>query len=399
MSKSRLFQDPEITYPIDDLNLPFQEYITQCRNLIETTRVDLATSLHPELIIDANAPFDWEPKQLGITNRRYGALLIHGLLDSPYVMRDVGRKLQAQGYHVRSILLPGHGTVPGALLNVRYQDWLQAMHYGIHSLAREVDRLFIVGFSTGASLGLYHAMKNLPNSVAGLILLAPAIKIFSSLDFLSNAHRCISWALPRAKWLHIATEDDYVKYQSMPFNAAYQVYQLTQDIKKMHSAQPIAYPLLVALSEKDRTVSSQATIAYFQEHTHHDSRMIVYTNHPENYHDSRLITRKATYPQWHIRDVSHVSIPIEPNNPHYGLHGDYPRASHAETPAPDGRKIIYGTYNNAEYLVMNMLFKMGWVNVFHERLTFNPDFEFLTQTMEQFMEHVILSSKVHHIPT
>ncbi|MDR3477513.1 MAG: alpha/beta fold hydrolase [Gammaproteobacteria bacterium] len=397
MASSALYQDPHIKYPIYDLNLNFADYISQCKTIIKTHRQDL-TNADAERIIEANSPFELIPKKDDTKKIRYGALLIHGLLDAPFAMRDIGAHLQEQGMLVRAVLLPGHGTVPGALLNVSFEEWLQTMRYGIANLSKDVDHLFLVGFSTGASLALMHALEHLPNRVIGLILLAPAIKIYSSLGFLTNWHRAISWAIPRAQWVHITAENDYTKYQSMCFNAAYQVYRLTQKIRKLETTKPLAYPVLACISQEDKTVSSEATLAYFQEHTDQNSELIVYTNHPEKYSDPRIIPRAATYPKWHIIGISHVCLPIAPNNSHYGLQGDYIDASHAEEVLPFGKKVAYGPYNTAEYLVLNVLYQWGWNKEKHTKLTFNPDFDFLKQAIDSFSKKAILSSTAHHTP-
>jgi esterase/lipase len=398
MSSSALYLDPHIKYPINDLNLSFADYIQQCKTIIRNHRQDFEDAPDPEQIIEANSPFELIPKTDNTQKIRYGALLIHGLLDSPFVMRDIGAQLQEQGMLVRAILLPGHGTVPGALLNVTCEEWLQAMRYGIASLSKEVDHLFLVGFSTGASLSLYHALEHQPNSVIGLILLAPAIKIYTDLAAITNWHRAISWAIPRAQWVHKTAENDYTKYQSMCFNAAYQVYRLTQKIHSLETETPLAYPLLACISQEDKTVSSQATLEYFQAHTGADSELIVYTNHPDTFHDARILPRPAAYPKWNIKDVSHVSLPIAPNNSRYGLHGDYINASHAEDLLPNGKKVIYGTYNTAEYIILNKLYQWGWDKEKHTKLTFNPDFDFLKQAIDRFSKKTILSSKSHHTP-
>ena len=47
-----------------------------------------------------------------------GVLLLHGLTDSPYSLRALGRTLHAAGHHVLGLRLPGHGTAPSALLGV-----------------------------------------------------------------------------------------------------------------------------------------------------------------------------------------------------------------------------------------------------------------------------------------
>ena len=44
-----------------------------------------------------------------------GALLLHGLTDSPYSLRRIGEILYARGFYVLGLRLPGHGTIPGAL--------------------------------------------------------------------------------------------------------------------------------------------------------------------------------------------------------------------------------------------------------------------------------------------
>ncbi len=77
-------QDPQIKYPIYHMDLGFSEYILQCKALIQRTRADLAQNPQAEKIIEANTPYELKPRD----NKTYshGALLIHGLLDSPFVM-------------------------------------------------------------------------------------------------------------------------------------------------------------------------------------------------------------------------------------------------------------------------------------------------------------------------
>ena len=66
-----------------------------------------------------------------------GALLIHGLTDSPYTMRAVGETLKASGYYGLALRMPGHGTVPAALTTAVWEDWLAAVRVGVcHVLER-----------------------------------------------------------------------------------------------------------------------------------------------------------------------------------------------------------------------------------------------------------------------
>ena len=61
---------------------------------------------------------------------RGGALLLHGLTDSPYSMRWLAESLRAEGFYVLALRMPGHGTVPAALLEADWQDWMAAARMG-----------------------------------------------------------------------------------------------------------------------------------------------------------------------------------------------------------------------------------------------------------------------------
>ncbi len=371
-----LFTDPNIEYPINNPELSFTDYITACKTLIAKHRLDL-NSPKAERIINANAPFELRPQQAA----KCGALLIHGLLDSPFTMQEIGLQLQAQGLLTRAILLPGHGTVPGALLKTDYHQWLQTVQYGISTFANEVDTLFLVGYSTGASLALYHTLQNSSN-IAGIILLSPAIQIASVFAGIANGYKTLSWAWPRAAWLHQDPNEmlDYAKYLSLPFNAVYQVYRLTQQIKKTKTSQ---VPLLFALSKNDNTVCSRASIRYFKQQLHPKNHLLLYSNEPNLCVDPRITQRHASYPLLRIRDFSHLTLPFSPQNPHYGQRGDYALASHV----PTEDQTLYGEFTPFQIQCNEWLYKLKLSQHHYQRLTFNPDFKFLIKTIEEFIKH------------
>ncbi len=366
------YQDPKTQHPIADLNLPFTDYITQCQKLILNTRIDLSDN--NEKILTANSPFELKPTQ----SNGQGILLIHGLLDTPFIMRDIGDQLQAQGFLVRAILLPGHGTVPGDLLSVQYQDWLQAVRYGIASFDKNIKKIYLAGFSTGAALALYYALNQA--NIAGVILLSPAIKIRSAFDFSANWHRCISWKWEQAKWLHTTNEDDYAKYQSIPFNAAYQVYKLTQLIKKISLTSHAGCPLFFILSLADATVSAKAAIHYFQRYLQPKNRLLLYAKGKNHAQDPNTLVRSSIYPELNIQEFSHIALPIAPWNPHYGQQGDYPPTSLNEK-----NNLLRGTYNGLTKKIYDALYQYKLTRHKRIRLSFNPDFEFMLTEMKKFI--------------
>jgi esterase/lipase len=375
---SDLFLDPKLDYPQLNQQLSFSDYIEQCKALIKKTRLDLQT--HAEQIISANSPFELRPKNPAPKKNQFGALLIHGLLDCPFTMRDIGVELQSEGLLVRTVLLPGHGTIPGALLHIDYNQWVETVRFGVDSLAKEVEHVFLIGFSTGGALALYHA-ANYPKKIAGIILLSPALKINCPLDFLSKWPPTFSKIWPQAAWFHQDRQEtmDYARYLSTPFNAVYEVYRLTQEIKKMN---PPACPIFFILGASDLTVLSKASIRYFLGNQNSKNRMIIY--HKKNvrlYKDNRIILRPAYYEDKSIYDFSHLSIPISPYNSHYGENGDY------EAYNIDNKFILYGEHYIPLMNFHNFLFKLKLARYQYQRLTFNPDFSFMSEQIKQFISN------------
>lgn len=388
---SKLYQDPHIAYPVDNLELDFADYITKSKKIIE--KYHYAYPHYPEKVMETVPPFELRPENPVFSEKnphkiKCGALLIHGLLDTPFLMKDIGANLQSQGLLVRSIMLPGHGSVPGSLLNVDYEDWVQAVRYGVATLEKEVDQIYLVGFSTGAALALYYILKN-PTHIAGLVSVSPAFEINSPFAPISNWYRGISWAWPRAAWLHVAKEIDYTKYSSMPFNAVYQVYRLTKIIEKLDHVKPLPCPIFMTLSDDDLITKSSTSINYFRLDNFQDSKMILYAQHAHNYDDARIIVRSSIYPEWHIINFSHICLPFSPTNPHYGVYGDYPLASHVN----EISNIDYSALDRPHKMYYDLLYKLKLSDRQRQRLTFNPDFEFLMQRMGEFIYFSSLSSR------
>src|SRR5262245_30682114 len=64
-----------------------------------------------------NRSFELVPERI-----RGGVLLVHGLTDSPYMMRGLAELFYQHGFYVLALRLPGHGTAPAGLVDVHWQD-------------------------------------------------------------------------------------------------------------------------------------------------------------------------------------------------------------------------------------------------------------------------------------
>jgi alpha-beta hydrolase superfamily lysophospholipase len=162
-------------------------------------------------------------------------LLMHGLSDSPYAMRGIAEVFQSAGFHVVALRLPGHGTVPSGLREVRWQDWYAAVAAAAKYAAARGGRgkpFYIGGFSTGAALATLYTVRSLDDSALpkpqGVYLVSPAIGISRSAA-LTNVISGLAFipAFEKSRWLDVFPEYDPYKYNSFPVNAARQINALT----------------------------------------------------------------------------------------------------------------------------------------------------------------------------
>ena len=204
---------------------------------------------------------------------RGSVLLVHGLSDSPYSMRSLAETLLAQGYYVVVLRMPGHGTLPSGLLDVKWQDWYGAVALAAkHAAARGGEgKPFVAGgHSTGAALLTLYSLRSLTDTSlprpTDLHLVSAAIGI-SPFAVLTNLLSGLSFipGFEKSRWLDVFPEYDPYKYNSFPVNAANQIYKLThvvQDTLDSLSAEQLGTMPRVHMYQSivDSTVTSTEVI-------------------------------------------------------------------------------------------------------------------------------------------
>jgi len=121
--------------------------------------------------------------ELRVDEARGGILLLHGMSDSPYSLRSLGKALHERGYWVLGLRLPGHGTAPSALKRASWQDMAAAVRLSMTHLVEQIGKkpIHVIGYSNGAALALNLTLDSLDGgnqpTPASLVLVSPAIGI------------------------------------------------------------------------------------------------------------------------------------------------------------------------------------------------------------------------------
>lgn len=205
--------------------------------------------------------------------KKFSALLIHGLNDSPYYLRDIAQILYDRGMNVITILLPGHGLTVEAMHTVKYEDWINETKWGLQLARMLGEEVVLGGFSTGGLLATLTAIEN-PDS-RGLILFAPAFEIRGPVG---TGNRMAGAACLSSEGEKESTVvESPIKYRLRSHNS---VCQLEKLISHMHSvigeggfwsrtstvmralAEKVTVPTYMVMSTEDDRVSPTALLAF-----------------------------------------------------------------------------------------------------------------------------------------
>ena len=265
------------------------DYLRAEDAIFDGVRKEVTQKLSPEERVPINRYFEDSPIYPGHFkqdwNRSYvmeptsapvgAAVLLHGLTDSPYSLRHIAERYRDAGYVSIAIRLPGHGTVPGALTHVEWQDWLAATRLAVREARRRVGPnlpLHLVGFSNGGALAVMYTLEALDDTGLSrpdrLILISPMIGITRFARFAGLAGLpAIFPAFAKAAWLSVIPEFNPFKYNSFPVNGARQSYLLTQALRQRillfardHRLDRLP-PIITFQSVMDFTVSTRAIIS------------------------------------------------------------------------------------------------------------------------------------------
>ncbi|MEI7202082.1 alpha/beta fold hydrolase [Pectobacterium parvum] len=348
----------------------FERYQQDTTRWVEQHRAFQTTDKQLEL--RWNTPSETRP-----TSQPHKAiLLVHGLGDSPGSFTDITPQLVEQGFLVRTVLLPGHGTHPSDLLHVTVDDWRNVVAEQAAILSKEVDEVYLGGFSTGGNLVLEYALQH--PEIKGLVLFSPAIKSNEKYDFMAPVLSVFTdWLMPPRPGYpqQLAT-----RYMRVPTNGFAQYYYSSSSVRSQLAKRPYDKPVLIVLAEHDSVVDTAYVVNEFdKQFTHPRSRLIWYGDRPAGIHSSRVLVRTGSLPDWRISQFSHMSLLFSPENKEYGKTGSIVICANGQPlndlkTCQDRSTLWYSDWGYVEN------------GKTHVRLTFNPYFDWQNQIMANVLD-------------
>ena len=375
------WRDPAALAPAAD----FDTYVRRVRQELRDHRLPFVASMADAELAQV-APFRMPPDPVCRTPVPRGiAILIHGLSDTAFAMRDLAATFSKQCFEARALLLPGHGTRPADLMVVDHQDWLSHVQAALRQARDESPLVVVAGFSLGAALALTVTAQS-PGDVDAVIGLSPAYRIRS--NFLARQARWIGALRP---WLDLGPREDFARYGAMPTRGIASTMAVLGTLQaRLRRQGPLRTPWLVVQSEDDEVVDVAWNRQFFAAHAG-DARSLLLNYHSmpvDKSSGDRSVWLPAAEPALRVVGISHLAVHISPDNPHYGESGTY-------------RNCGSPPFRTEEQVQACKQAKQVWYGVGGQsppageagaRATFNPHYRDLERRIGAFLDQVA----VHH---
>jgi carboxylesterase len=227
---------------------------------------DSSVSRDPETGILLGA----EPRWLGPEHASKAILFVHGFLGTGNNFYDLPDHAADDGWRVRVMLLPGHGTSPFTLEKTTADELISAVIQELRELRSRYETVVICGHSMGGALATL-AASQMP--LDGLILIAPYFAITFKWYYLFPAESWGRALQPILRWIYNPPNQKPVKrrevseqilaYTYIPVRALCTAASLSERVSDHELLDRINCPTLLLHAVGDQVTSPEAAARAF----------------------------------------------------------------------------------------------------------------------------------------
>jgi carboxylesterase len=225
----------------------------------------------------ANAPFVVTDQEVGeIRPTEYVFLMIHGLSDSPYYLKDMVANFAPYGMNMLGVRTTGHGTSVEDLNRVSYDDWIKDVEAGLRMAKLLGQKVILVGFSTGAPLAMYLYTQE-PESISAMMFYAPAFSLSMKVKGFEVGWLAYNITCLTRYFGHETSHKEHgkigrVRYQSIPAGGTCELKKLTSKLDDEIEQTKIDVPVFLLASINDSIADQISHAEMLDQNSSADSR-------------------------------------------------------------------------------------------------------------------------------
>jgi esterase/lipase len=193
---------------------------------------------------------------------RNAIVLVHGLTDSPYFMKDIGEYFCAKmGFDVYIPLLRAHGLKePEDMKDASLKEWRKDVRFAVDKAKESGGKVSIGGLSTGGTLSVELALKDEQSIDGGVFLFSAALGLATSAGnlaeiFLRTPLANIFDHIDRSSLINNSASGNPYRYSKMDIGGARELSKLIKELDLLTDRDVLNQPLFAVHSEADTTAA------------------------------------------------------------------------------------------------------------------------------------------------
>lgn len=185
----------------------------------------------------------------GTEKMKTGLLCIHGFTGGPYEIEPFVQNIEEKtDWIVKVPTLPGHGPTL-SLTELTAEIWMMEAEQALRLLQKQVDRVFVVGFSMGGLIALYLSLRY---KIDRLVLLSASAKYIKGVQILEDVKDIVADVVQG----NLSTNAFYHLYEykltHTPIRAAIEFMRVVKMVEPYYES--VTVPVCIVQGKKDGIV-------------------------------------------------------------------------------------------------------------------------------------------------